>query len=193
MVGPYVSTRLTPNLYFDTRFAWGVSDNRVNPFGLYEDRFATDRWLAHSKLTGNWWWGSFRVTPSAGVTFVQERQHGYTDSLGVLIPGQTVSLGRFTAGPELAYRIVGATGIIYEPHVQVTGSWDFIKPAPTTIGNFIVTNDDLRAQVQGGVMARWPNGYALRVVGQYDGIGSSNFRNYGGQFWLNVPVTTAAR
>jgi hypothetical protein len=190
MVGPYVSVRLTPNLYFDARAAWGSSDNQVNPFGRYEDNFATDRWLAQAKLTGNWWSGQFRITPSASVTFVEEQQRSYVDSLGVVIPGQTVSLGRFAAGPEFAYRIFGSNGATYEPHVQIRGSWDFIKPDATNVGGYIVGSDTLRAQVQAGLLARWANGYSLRVVGQYDGIGSSSLRSYGGQIWVNRPFAS---
>ena len=52
MAGPYVSARLGPNLYFTGRAAWGISENEVDPFGLYTDDFSTDRWLASAELTG---------------------------------------------------------------------------------------------------------------------------------------------
>ena len=81
----------------------------------------------------------------------------------------------------------------YEPHIQLRGTWDFVKPSATTVGGFLVASDEFRAQVQGGVIARWPSGYALRVVGQYDGVGSSSLRAYGGQIWLNVPIGAAHR
>jgi outer membrane autotransporter protein len=188
MAGPYATVRLTPNLYFDARGAWGTSHNSVNPFGLYQDRFATDRWIAQASLTGNWWMGNFRVTPSAGVTYAAEQQRSYTDSLGVLIPDQTVKLGRLMFGPEFAYRIMGANGVTYEPLLAVKGIWDFVKPDTTTVAGYLVSNDSVRALAQAGILARAANGYAVRIVGQYDGIGSNNFRNYGGQVWINIPL-----
>jgi len=188
MAGPYMSARLTPNLFFDARAEWGKSNNAVNPFGLYQDDFATDRWLAQANLTGNWWVGSFRVTPSAGVTYTAEKQQSYTDTLGIVISAKTVSLGQFAFGPEFAYRIVGRDGTTYEPQVSVKGLWDFVKPDAATVSGILVSNDTVRAMAQAGILARLPSGYSIRVVGQYDGIGSSSLRSYGGRVWVNVPL-----
>ena len=188
MAGPYMTARLTPNVFFDARAAWGTSSNSVNPFGQYQDGFATDRWLARANLTGNWWFGGFRVTPSAEVLYVSEQQRSYTDLLGVFIPSQTVSLGRFGAGPEFGYRIVGHDGTTYEPQASIKAMWNFVKPGDTIIDGLSVNNDTFSAMAQAGLMVHLRNGYAIRLVGQYDGIGSSDFRSYGGQVWVNVPL-----
>jgi outer membrane autotransporter protein len=158
MIGPYASAKITPNVFFDARAAWGMSDNRINPFGAYEDKFSTDRWLAEAKLTGNWRFGNFRFRPGAGVTFAAERQRGYTDSLGLFITDQTISLGRLTFGPEVAYRFVDTNGMVYEPQVSIKGLWDFNRPAATSVAGFAVGSDEFRAMVESGVLARWPNG-----------------------------------
>ena len=68
MAGPYVSGRLSPNLFFDARVAWGLSDNRINPIGTYQDSFATNRWLAHGNLVGNWVFGNFRCAAPSPMT-----------------------------------------------------------------------------------------------------------------------------
>jgi uncharacterized repeat protein (TIGR01451 family) len=133
MAGPYVSGRISQHLFFDARAAWGLSDNRINPIGTYQDSFATDRWLARGNLTGNWVFGNLRFTPSAGVTYASERQHGYIDSLGVSIPSQTVSLGRLSVGPEVAYRWFGANGMMFEPQASLKGVWDFQRPDVPTV------------------------------------------------------------
>ena len=44
MVGPYAAVKITPELRFDARAAWGLSDNSVDPFGTYQDAFETSRW-----------------------------------------------------------------------------------------------------------------------------------------------------
>src|SRR5436190_22224928 len=104
MAGPYVSARLGSNLFFTGRVAYGISENSIDPFGLYTDDFSTDGWLASAQLTGNWHFGNWRVTPTAEVTYAAEDQHSYTDSRGEEIPSQVVSVGRVSLGPELAYR-----------------------------------------------------------------------------------------
>ena len=66
MAGPYVSVRLTRNLFFDARAAWGQSDNRVDPLGVYTDKFSTERSLVSAKLTGNWAYGQSAVPTERG-------------------------------------------------------------------------------------------------------------------------------
>jgi hypothetical protein len=187
MGGPYISLRLSPDIFFDSRFAWGISANTVNPFGYYTDAFSTERWLAHAKLTGNWRWGDFRVTPSVAIDYAQERQHEYTDTLGVLIAGQTVSLGRLSFGPEIARRFTGAGGIIYEPMASLIGQWDFSKTEVIGLNGLPADSERLHAKAQAGLQARAPNGFSARIAASYDGIGSSSLHAIGAEIWLSIP------
>jgi uncharacterized repeat protein (TIGR01451 family) len=188
MAGPYVSGRISPNLFFDARVAWGLSSNNINPFGTYQDRFATDRWLAHANLTGNWVFGNFRFTPSAGVTYASEHQASYVDALGIGIPSQTVALGRFAAGPEVAYRFLGLDGMMYEPQFSLKGVWDFQRPDVPTVSGIVVSTDPLHAKAELALLARAPSGFSLRGAIAYDGIGSASFRDVSGRLWLNFPL-----
>ena len=188
MAGPYVSGRLSPNLFFDARVAWGLSDNRINPIGTYQDSFATNRWLARGNLTGNWVFGNFRFTPSAGVTYASEHQLGYIDSLGVSIPSQTVSLGRLSVGPEVAYRWFGAGGLMYEPQFSLKGVWDFQRPDVPTVSGLVVSPDALHARAELALLAKAANGFSLRGAVAYDGIGTSNFHDVSGRLWLSFPL-----
>ncbi len=188
MAGPYVSVRLTPNMFFDARTAWGLSANDVDPFGAYTDNFSTSRWLAHAKLTGNWHWQDFRITPSVALDYIQERQRDYTDSLGVAIPGQTLSLGRFSFGPEIARRYIGDDGTSYEPLAALIGQWDFDRPEVAAFDGTPISANAFHAQVQAGLLVHKSNGVALRIVGTYDGIGAADFNAYGAQIWFNMPL-----
>jgi outer membrane autotransporter protein len=188
MAGPYMTARLSENLFFDARAAWGESDNTVNPLGFYEDSFDTERWLVRGNLTGNWNFGDWRFTPSVSVARIEEDQQAYIDSLGISIPGQNVALGRVTFGPEIAYRYFASDGSAIEPMVSLQGLWDFEKPDVLTIGDEIVGPDDFRGKVEAGVMFSMPDGASVRATGNYDGIGSNDFRAYGGQLWVNLPL-----
>jgi outer membrane autotransporter protein len=200
MAGPYVSGRLSPNLFFDARVAWGLTDNRVSPLGAFQDSFGGNRWLAHGNLVGNWVFGNVRVTPSAGVTYISERQSGYIDTFGNAIASQTVSLGRMSVGPEFAYRFLGADGLLYEPQFSVKGVWDFQRPgvqvlggvpvlggAPV-VGGLVVGTDALRARTELALLAKAANGFSLRGAVAYDGVGSSSFHDVSGRLWLNFPL-----
>lgn len=186
MAGPYLSARLAPNLFFTTRAAYGVSENSVSPIGTYTDNFSTDRWLASAELTGNWNFGNLRITPSASVTYLEEDQHSYTDTRGVLIPDQTVSLGQVSFGPEIAYRFVGDR-FTWEPQLSVTGLWDFVDEDGFAAG-LVASNDDLRAKVKAGILAQAVGGASLRIVGTFDGIGGGDYDAFGAQAWLSIPL-----
>ncbi|MCC2110703.1 MAG: autotransporter outer membrane beta-barrel domain-containing protein [Hyphomicrobiales bacterium] len=188
MAGPYVSIRLDQDVYFDARFAWGVSGNSVSPVGIYTDSFSTQRWLASAKLTGNWSSGNFRVTPSVGLIFAEERQESYVDALGLTVAAQTAALGRLVFGPEFAYRHTMPNGLVIEPHMSIMGLWDFNKPGAETAGGFVTAGSDFRATVEAGVIVHSTSGLNVRAVGTYDGIGAAGYESYGGKLWINLPL-----
>ena len=99
MFGPYMTARIAPNLYFDGRFSIGKSTNQISPFNTYTDTFETDRWLVSASLTGDMDLGNdWKMQPNAKISYMEETQHAYVDSLAVTIPEQTVSsaLGRIS-------------------------------------------------------------------------------------------------
>jgi hypothetical protein len=53
MAGPYATVRLSENLFWQVRGAWGQSSNTVSPFLTYTDSFDITRWLVSSTLTGS--------------------------------------------------------------------------------------------------------------------------------------------
>jgi hypothetical protein len=188
MAGPYLSVRLAPDMFFDARAAWGLSANHVDPFGQYSDPFATNRWLAHAKLTGNWHWGLLRVTPSVAFDYIQERQHDYIDSLGVAIPSQTVALGRMSFGPEIARRFIGSDGTAYEPMVALTGQWDFERPQVAALDGALVSDHAFHVRAEAGLLMRSATGLSGRIAVTYDGIGSDSLHAYGAQVSIRMPL-----
>ncbi|MGI9408372.1 MAG: DUF7507 domain-containing protein, partial [Hyphomicrobiaceae bacterium] len=188
MIGPYITARLSENLFFDARVAWGRSDNSVTPSGLLAEHFDTERWLARANLTGNWTTGNWRFTPYASIAYIQDKQESFTNQLGLFIPGQTSSLGRVTFGPEIGYRFRSDSGTLIEPHIKLEGIWDFDQPDDLTVGGFAIGQDDFRARITGGVQITTTEGWRLRAAGSYDGIGQSDFDSWSGQLWLSVPL-----
>jgi outer membrane autotransporter protein len=187
MAGPYISFKLKDNILFDARGAWGQSDNEISPLGTYKDSFDTDRWLAKANVTGNWFVKGLRISPSAGVIYVEETQHSYVDALGSTIDTQSVHIGRLTFGPEFGYAIQRPDGMVLEPHVSFTGMWDFDKDSTATIDGLAISTDDFRVKVEGGLIVLATNGVSGRATLSYDGIGTNDLTAWGGQLWLSVP------
>ena len=189
LVGPYVVARLRSNLIFDARVAWGKSDNQVSPYNTYTDDFEGRRWLARSRLTGDFNFGRLHVAPHVGVVYFEEEQKAYTDSVGNVVGAQTVALGRVTFGPKFSTTFTRKDGATITPHVGIDGIWDFKRNDIVDVDTGIAVSgsDDLRARVQAGVTARRADGgLSLTAEGFYDGIGARDFDAYGGTLRMDM-------
>ena len=187
MAGPYISARLTPNLYLDARAAWGESTNQINAFGAFTDTYSTSRTLASAKLTGDWSWHDFRFRPSAEVVYFTELQKAYTNALGIDIGEQPVALGRTAVGPEIGYRMRLDGNSTLEPFVGFKGIWDFNATQDTTATGTPIGHDGLRGRVEGGFNWSTPSGVTIRSAGSYDGIGGGSYHAVQGQATVVVP------
>lgn len=89
--------------------------------------------------------GDWHLTPGLSVVYFEEEQNRYTDSLGIEIPEQTVSLGRLMFGPEAAYHLQLDEDWWIRPQLGLQGIWDFAdaevvdvatgsRPGATTCG-----------------------------------------------------------
>lgn len=189
MVGPYLSVKLQQQLFFDVRAAWGMSDNDLFVAPGKADKFDTDRWLVNARLTGNWRYGNFRTTPSLTLKYFKDGQLGFVSTLGTRISEQSVTIGRFTFGPEFSYRHVMGSGAVIEPHVSIKGIWDFAgSDRLATPDARSVEVSGIRAKVEAGILAVRTDGISLRATASYDGIGTNDLEAIGGHVWFNVPL-----
>jgi len=188
LIGPYLAARIHQNLILDGRAAWGQSYNNVNPLGLYEDDFNTNRWLVRGQVTGDFSWGNWTFNPSAGISYFSETQKSYVDSLNITIPSQTITLGRAEAGPEIRYNLQTKDGWQFAPHIGVKGIWDFDPANIVTAQGVTIDSSGLRARAEGGTVLIMPWGWSLNGTGFYDGIGAKDFQSYGGSVKVKVPL-----
>jgi hypothetical protein len=188
MVGPYTAMKLTPQVTFDARVAYGQSNNAVNPFGLYDDTFNTDRALAAARLSGTWRYGPWRISPEASLIYFNETQKSFTDALGIFIPGQSVNLGRFTFGPEVGYPIRERDGTVYEPYLGLKGVYDFSKQDAVALDGSLSAPETLRGKVEAGVSYKTSSGMAIQGSASYDGLGAKGFEDIQGQVSLRMPL-----
>ena len=189
MAGPYMSARLTNNIYFDARATWGLSNNNINPLGVAVDAFTTSRSLMSAKLTGDWMMGAFRFRPSGEVTWFSEATDKYRNKLGVDIPVTSYSVGRATFGPEVGYRFHLPDHSVFEPFLGFKGVHDFSRTQETTAAGTVIAPDGMRGRVEAGMSFRTPAGTMIRASGAYDGIGSTNgYSASQGQATLVMPL-----
>jgi outer membrane autotransporter protein len=192
MAGPYLAARLHDNLLFDGRAAWGTADNEVSPLlGLYSDQFDSERWLVKGQFTGDFSAGRWRFNPHVAVIHFEEEQQAYTDSLGNRISSQTVSLGRLTFGPKVSTSFDLPDGTGLTTHLGLKGIWDFDQAEIVDLDTGLASSgssDDLRGRVDGGLSARYTNGWIVTGNAFYDGIGVDDLESYGGEVGIKIPL-----
>jgi hypothetical protein len=194
MAGPYAIWRIQDSLIFDAMALYGLSDNQVNPLGLYEDDFETDRFMIRTNLTGEFRSGPWRLRPQAGLTHFGETQSAYTDTLGITIPEQTIALGRFRAGPELVWRHNGDQGGWFEVITAMNAVWDYqTADLLSETGQFRGGDGSLRADTRLGLaaMTRW--GAMVSLETGYSGLGQGDFEARSLRFEVRLPFGASGR
>lgn len=191
MAGPYIGIRLTNNLFFDARAAWGRSDNDIwlsdDVTGRRSGSFGTDRWLTSATLTGNHQFGAWRFSPEIGIAYGNESYDRYFNTLGQVVDGGQGAIGRVTGGVEVGYQARQRNGSIFEPFVGIKGIWNFYTE-DLLVGGALLDLDESRARLEGGFTYTMLSGWAVRGAAGYDGIGAGDFEAYTGQLWVNVPL-----
>ncbi len=188
MFGPYTTARLTPNLYFDGRFAIGRSYNEISPFKTYTDSFQTGRWLAMASLTGEVQYDNWTIRPHTSLSYLEETQKGYVDSVGATIPSQTVRLGQFKVGPTFTREFTGPEGQNYSFYLTADAIYNTDDTTGVTLSD---TNGEVggwRARLKSGVGMTTDDGTRLSFGATHDGIGQSDFESWGLTFELSIPL-----
>ncbi|WP_017931628.1 autotransporter outer membrane beta-barrel domain-containing protein [Robiginitomaculum antarcticum] len=174
MVGPYVTARVSPNLFLDARVAWGKSDNEISPFGTYTDTFETNRTLVAATATGELPLSeSVVLRPELGVQYLTEESDSYTDSLGSQIPGQNADQGQLSFAPRIHRDLNLSSGWVLRPYGEIEGIYSFGDNVEEVLGS------ETRLRIEGGIDAFSMSGWRLTASAFSDGIGNDDFKANG--------------
>lgn len=194
MAGPYVTARVSENLYFDGRFAYGQSSNYMNRNlnGLGTGgtgNFDTTRWLVNASLTGDYAMDKiWRFQPNASLSYIEEKQEAFTDSTGAFTGSQTVSMGQLRLGPNFSGQFEGKDGLFYSPTFSFDAIYNF--NSGNSSGSTSSTSDDadgLRGRIEAGIGIASKNGVRVDLNANYDGIGQSNYEAWGASIKFLIP------
>ena len=173
MVGPYFVAKLPEQpLYFEGRLLYGQTDNKISPLGTYTDSFETERWLAQLRATGEYKLRNTTLMPLLDVTYTEDNQRAYTDSLGNTIPGQSVDLMQVSAGLDFSTPIPVQMG-----NLELTGGIKGIYSS-TNGGTAAPEFENWRGRTTLGLNYDTGRGGTLKFGSFYDGLGT-NYESYG--------------
>jgi Autotransporter beta-domain len=154
LAGPYAAYRLSSNLVLGARAAFGETSDGT-ALVSEEAYFTTNRLLTEARLSGSWGLGEWQLTPAAALTHVDETAIAAIPGL----TGTSVTMTRFTAGPEVRRPIDMGFGSSLEPFVFFKTSFDLddVKIGPGAARN----------TVGGGLVVNDADGYVIQAIGNY--------------------------
>jgi outer membrane autotransporter protein len=174
---PYAGWQPIPELVLDATVGVTFLDYDLSrAAGAVEGAFDATRAFGAINATGIFRFDRLRLSPLAGVLYFREMQDGYTDSAGTVVDGQTIDLGRLTAGVEAGYGIPLGERLVLEPYARLEGEFDFIEADAVTL----TTGERFRPGRYGGSVAGGLNlisgqGFAGTIEASYDAIGRDDF------------------
>lgn len=181
MLGPYMSMKLGHGVVFDTRAAWGETENAVASAAI--DDSLTARRLVRSKLTGTREFGGWKVAPSVGLVYIE-------DALRDSATNETkaVGTGKVEVLPEISKRFALDDQTFIEPRAAVGAFVGFddlqaLNPAVTTVGP-----TDVQLKAEAGVAVGLKDGAKLNATGGVESGSASTADNWMGRLQLNVPL-----
>ncbi len=178
LAGPYLVGRLPGHpLYFSAQALLGQSRNSHAPFGTYTDTVRTQRGLFRVTMAGDISLGLITLTPSLDAVHLFDRQRSYTDSLGNVIPDQSITMNSLELSVDASMPIDVPVGTLtLRGGVPLTF-------ASTSGGGEAATvtsaTDGARLGFRIGVDYLFENGGKLALDFDYDGLGSRDYEKYG--------------
>jgi hypothetical protein len=172
---PYLGFRLSDNVFASAFIGLTQINYNSNPQLGSTANYTALRFMFGGSLFGNWQLGDWSIRPILTGTYGSEAQAGYTDSLGNVVPGQTVSYGRLSAGPEVGYTFRAPDrSWSVKPYVLAKANLDFASSNSSLLqGQSVVLRPGTLGSGSAGlgVDSRFASGFYLRVEGSYDSIG----------------------
>ncbi len=142
--------------------------------GATTSSFDASRIMGAINVEGNYGKGKVRISPRVGVMYMTEDQDGFTDSAGTVSAGNTIDLGRASAGATIGYN----TGRV-EPYARGMLEYDFVKEDAVALGNGNFSSDDefgLNAAV--GFNFGLGHGFSGNIEGSSGSIFRENLDTY---------------
>ncbi|WP_367716618.1 choice-of-anchor D domain-containing protein [Nitratireductor sp. GISD-1A_MAKvit] len=178
LAGPYLVGRLPGHpLYFSAQALLGESRNSHAPFGTYTDTVYTQRGLFRATVAGDVTLGLITLTPSLDAVHLFDRQRSYTDTLGNLIPEQSISMNSLKVSLDAAMPIdVPVGSLTLRGGIPLTFS---STSGSGEAASSISASDGTRLGFRLGVDYLFENGGKLTFDFDYDGLGKDEYEQYG--------------
>ena len=175
IVGPYAAVQLTPNILAHVWAGTGFLNYSASD-GIGAGSFKAQRYFVLGTIAGMWQFDHWRFSPRAGVLYLSERQDGFTDTTGLLIPGATVTTAKILVGPEIGYLVaLPASPVILEPYGYLALECNLVGRNSYSLANGAVVADQAcNGRVGPGLKIYGEAGLSGGVSATYNSLGVAN-------------------
>ncbi len=178
LAGPYfVSKPADQDMLFEGRLLYGQTDNDISPLGSYRDSFDTDRYLAQLRVTGQYGYRTATLMPLLDLTYLEDTQQDYTDTLNNLLDEQGIDLTQVTFGLDFKLPVIIAKGQL-DLTGGLSGTYSEVNGGESNV-------EGGRGRLELGLNYVSDNGVTLAGGIFYDGI-SSDHESYGVNLSLDM-------
>jgi len=186
LFGPYASLRLTPDLVFDARAAWGSSENEAALPDGTRLSFETDRQLLRGQLTGKRNLYGIQVTPSLALSVIEDRVAN-AEGAPEIAKNEAAVLGRLGLGSTFSYRLPLDNGDYLQPSAGLSTGWSLDQIDALAFDNAKFVNET-GAKAEAGVMLGTADGVSIEASGALEGIGEEDYSAWSGRLSLTAPL-----
>ena len=183
MAGPYVSMRFGHGVYFDGRAAWGTAQTMPN--GIVVSSTTADRSLVRGTLRGERNLSGWTVTPSVGLSYVEDTPRYQGASLTEETPAGS---GRLDMLPEMKRRFDLNSSTYIEPRIAAGGFLAFDHMSRIAPSGLASSVPDLQWKAEAGVAVGVKDSMNLQASGGVETGGQTAADTWSGRLQLNVPL-----
>lgn len=183
--GAYIGITLNSNIVFSGLVIYsGIDSDLDTPFATSDTD--SERLQASGGLTGYWYFGQTRVSPSVTIAWSKEWQDDFTDSGGGFNPDQTFETIVLTSGNVAGRTFAFDNGMSIEPFAGAFIDWTVLNKIKTDgFGTFNQPHfADLR--LQSGVNLNLATNVQLAITGEISGLLRDDTDTYAGEANLAI-------
>ena len=181
-IGVYAGWQISDILVADALLLWkDLSNDVTTPISV--GSYDSTRWQAATNLTAYIYRDAWRFSPTIGLSWSNEDQDSYFDSLGFFFPEESLNAFTVTSGLQAGYSISTSSGGAIEPWLGVGLDYE-ARREDVPVGADDPSRFDLR--VNGGVNAQFSDAVSLTLTGEAGALNRSGYATYRGGAQLSV-------
>jgi len=169
--GAYLGWKFAPHYRFDIGIA-GTALDYDAAAGIAQGGFDGSRVFLTAGVTGSHQMGAFKVSPSAKLYALWEKDEAFSDTLGAAHAERSFSTARASGGVKVAYPFQ-ANGFALEPYVGAYADYYFSSEDTPGLNGLLVDviRDGWSARFTGGLTLVSESGLRATFGGEFGGLG----------------------